>query len=378
VAMVQMRTKTHPDHAVPLGVDLHASARGEHVVTHVWPNSPAEGAGIINGSVLVQVDGVGLESMDTAQVAALVRRNEREKAIITLRLPGTQHAFDCVVWYRAFAHPTWFEEALMSVPVPDFVSSSFHDPSKEGAWLEGSLDQAHKSGNFMLQKQADKIGSPGIQGRSPEFGNGSGQGWLDRCVAAWRPGRDAGRKVLSLPSWRENREEASAGNTQDIASLSHQSPTLANNLAADPVRKGGGGSWGFGPTFKMPALPQMQFPSFVMNTQGEEKREREKTVTGIGCTLERRCSTGEIFVIAVKPGGGCANAGVEVGSKVETIDEISVRGKPIKMLKKLCLGPAGTHTMLGIVRPVDVDDKSARVREVAVHRLLAGEGQASH
>ena len=107
-----------------------------------------------------------------ACTCAQVRRNEREKAIITLRLPGTQHAFDCVVWYRgdlfallhlypqphfpssqslsgprmpsrtptavvkpsfvfprkywqfsqtcvcaAFAHPAWFEEALMSVPV---------------------------------------------------------------------------------------------------------------------------------------------------------------------------------------------------------------------------------------------------------------------
>ena len=273
--------------------------------------------------------------------------------------------------------------------VPDFVSASFHDPSKEGmrtggttqklplcmhcvyvyvyvsvndgmyggtgAWLEGALDQAHNSGNFMLQKQAGKIGSPEMQGRSQEFGNGSGQGWLDRCVAAWRPaGQDGGRKVLSPPSWRENREEASSGNTQDIALLSHQSPTLANNLAADPVRKGGGGFWGFGPTFRMPALPQMQFPSFVMNTQGEEKREQKKTVTGIGCTLERRCSTGEIFVVAVKPGGGCANAGVEVGSKVETIDEIPVRGRPIKVLKKLCLGPAGTHMMLGIVRPLDI------------------------
>jgi hypothetical protein len=39
-----------------------------------------------------------------------------------------------------------------------------------------------------------------------------------------------------------------------------------------------------------------------------------------------RCSTGEIFIVNVKPGGGCDKEGVLVGSQLLAIDGVDVTG----------------------------------------------------
>ena len=71
---------------------------------------------------------------------------------------------------------------------------------------------------------------------------------------------------------------------------------------------------------------------------------------GIGCVLVHK-SNGDILIESVKPGGGCDEAGVREGSQILSVDGRSVHDASIQTIRRWCLGPPGSTTLLGLMLP---------------------------
>ncbi|MBQ8002674.1 MAG: S41 family peptidase [Clostridia bacterium] len=78
------------------GIGVQIMLSGDHVVVAgVFPDSPAEKAGIKLYDTIVSVDGVDIAGMSTADVAALIKREKQAKVTIGIVRNGTPMFIDC-------------------------------------------------------------------------------------------------------------------------------------------------------------------------------------------------------------------------------------------------------------------------------------------
>ncbi len=78
------------------GIGVQIMLSGDHVVVAgVFPNSPAEKAGIQLYDTIVSVDGVDIVGMSAADVAALIKREKQAKVTIGIVRNGMSMSIDC-------------------------------------------------------------------------------------------------------------------------------------------------------------------------------------------------------------------------------------------------------------------------------------------
>jgi hypothetical protein len=88
-----------PCNKMYLGAVLRKNSLGEHVVEKLMIDSPAEQAGIEEGSVLYSVNGQSISGFEEEEVRDMTRCFEGSKLAVQIRLPGTEELVHRHVWF---------------------------------------------------------------------------------------------------------------------------------------------------------------------------------------------------------------------------------------------------------------------------------------
>jgi len=122
-----------------IGASVGTTEDGYVEVVTVFRGSPAEGAGIVPGDVIMAVDGTDIQGMSLAEAVSLIRGPEGTVVELELRRPGSDDTFKREVERRSIEIPTVSLEMLEG-KVAHIVLSEFNN--RATAQLQDALKEA--------------------------------------------------------------------------------------------------------------------------------------------------------------------------------------------------------------------------------------------
>eukprot|EP00802_Teleaulax_amphioxeia_P007208 Tamp_07214.p1 GENE.Tamp_07214~~Tamp_07214.p1 ORF type:complete len:787 (-),score=101.51 Tamp_07214:185-2503(-) len=409
-----------PTEKMFLGVDLKRNSKGDWRVVKVHHDSPAEAAGILKGSTLVDFDNVHIHDLTEEEVRDLTRKFEGTKSHVRLRPPNTNVTIERIVWYSSAKDQTsrfktekdWLSKAINKIVhgVEDgleFYHNQWENEiqlkpeEREEHWREMSKRQGNETiHDTPMTTPAVTPRTPQSVGRrpnsrtvspiiAPQFHSGPSRSLSaeEKLVTYSVQARDGAseRYHTNMQIYSPKSSGRRLNDTGQVytvetvmqspdARVQHQNEvieTIINRKHTSVVSPKGN-------TVQFKSTTSLGSEHFGSTTSVGTKTDREGW-TGVGCQLERRHSSGQIFVSQIKPGCGCAASGVLPGSRLLAVDGTAVTGFEIKRIRDMCMGPIGSKTVLRLIAPEDVGrkDELARSFDRTIWRIEPGDVTSS-
>lgn len=157
---------------VGIGVSMAVRYDGRIEISRVFPNSPAERAGVLPGDIFVTVDGNDTYGMTTGEIAAIVTNPDTERTNITFERDGLLVTFD--ILKEDFRFPTVMMEDLEGMPEAQGLYGL-----NEFRYLH--IDRMGPDTGNDLRQAISQMQSEGVQGIILDLRSNAG-GYLDVTV----------------------------------------------------------------------------------------------------------------------------------------------------------------------------------------------------
>lgn len=146
-----------------IGIEIVANSASKPMVNSVFPNSPAEKAGLKSGDLFMAIDGVNISDYDISDVTALLK-NKIKTVNITFERDGKQ-----------------FTKSLTTaeIEIPSVYSKTFEANGKKVGYLE--LTIFAKNTDEQLEEKLKELEAQGIDSLIIDVRNNSG-GYLDTAT----------------------------------------------------------------------------------------------------------------------------------------------------------------------------------------------------